>query len=256
MPRLKLIAGNWKMYPADAQGALDLLRPLRSRLAAFTKTQVVIVPPFTALHLAVGVLKDSRAKLGAQNLHWENTGAFTGEVSAPMLKAAGCDYVIIGHSERREKFGESNENVHKKIQAALKHELTPIVCVGETLPQREAGVQQEIVREQVTEALRGMAEASLAQVVLAYEPVWAIGTGRTATPAQVQEMHQFIRALLADTFSTAVADRMLLLYGGSVKPDNARDLLSQPDVDGALVGGASLNADAFAQIVQSAETPI
>lgn len=241
------------MNPADAEKSLDLLRQLKVRLTAFTKTHIVVIPPFTALHLTADVLKGAKIALGAQNLHWEETGAFTGEISAPMLKAAGCNYVIIGHSERRQYFGETNEDVRRKIQTALLHTLIPIVCVGETLSHREAGVMKEVVREQVLEALRGKDEASLKSVVIAYEPVWAIGTGRTATPAQAQEMHRFIRDLLSDTFSLAAADAMLILYGGSVKSSNADSLLRQPDIDGALVGGASLQADGFADIVKSAE---
>jgi len=256
MLRTKLIAGNWKMNPADCEGALDLLRQLRARLAPFVKTKMAVMPPFTALHLAADVLKSSKVAIGAQNLFGEDIGAYTGEVSAPMLKAVGCKYVIIGHSERRQYFGETNEDVHRKILAALKHDLTPIVCMGETLAQREAGVMKEVVKEQVTQALRGMDVAALKSVVIAYEPIWAIGTGKTATPTQAQEMHAFIRELLGEIFSLSLADSMLILYGGSVKADNAAALLGQPDIDGALVGGASLQADAFAEIVKSAELVI
>ncbi|MFH1862206.1 MAG: triose-phosphate isomerase [bacterium] len=251
--RTKFIAGNWKMFPATGSEALELLRQLRVKLAPFSKTQIAVCPPCTALYQAAEILKSTRIELGAQNLHWEDTGAYTGEISAPMLKAVGCKFVIIGHSERREHFGETNQNVHRKTQAALKHDLTPIVCVGETLEQREAGVFKEVVREQVTEAFREMSTVAMQKIVIAYEPVWAIGTGRTATPAQAQEMQLFIRDLLAELFNQTVADAKLILYGGSVKPENARELLRQPDIDGALVGGASLNAQTFAEIVRSGE---
>ncbi len=253
MGRKKLIAGNWKLNPADADATLELLRQLKARLAPFTKIQMAVMPPFTALHLAVDVLKGTRIAVGGQNLYWEDTGAFTGEISAPMLKSAGCQYVVIGHSERRQFFGETDESVHRKIAAALKHGLTPIVCVGETLSEREAGVMKDVVREQVTQALRGMNEKEIRRIVIAYEPVWAIGTGRTATPTQAQEMHRFIRDLLAEMHSLALADSVLILYGGSVKADNAAALMGQPDIDGALVGGASLQAAGFTEIVKSAE---
>jgi triosephosphate isomerase len=253
MGRKKLIAGNWKLNPADANATLDLLRQLKARLAPFTKTQMAVMPPFTALHLAVEVLKSSRVAVGAQDLFWEDNGAYTGEISAPMLKSAGCQYVVIGHSERRQYFGETDETVHRKIAAALKHGLTPIICVGETLSEREAGVMKEVVREQVAQALRGMDEKEIRRIVIAYEPVWAIGTGKTATPTQAQEMHRFIRDLLAEMHNLALADSVLILYGGSVKADNAADLLGQGDIDGALVGGASLQAASFAEIVKAAE---
>ncbi|RJP76903.1 MAG: triose-phosphate isomerase [Candidatus Zixiibacteriota bacterium] len=253
MARTILIAGNWKLNPADDAGALELLRQLKNRLAPFTRTEVAVMPPFTMLHLAAQILKDSRLALGAQNLYWEATGAFTGEISAPMLKAAGCKYVIIGHSERRQLFGETDATVARKIPAALQAGLVPVVCVGETLEQRESGQAQAVVHEQVRQALSGLPEAALRTLVIAYEPVWAIGTGRNATPEQAQEMHRFIRDLITDTTSAAVADELRILYGGSVKPDNARDLLGRPDIDGALVGGASLKAETFAAIVESGE---
>jgi len=251
--RPKLIAGNWKMHPADGKGALELLRQLRARLAPFSRVKIAVCPPFTILHQAAVILKDTRVTLGAQNLHWEETGAYTGEISPSMLRAAGCSYVIIGHSERRQYFSETNENIQRKIKAAISHNLSPIVCVGETLSQREAGVMKDVVREHIREALRGMDEEALREVIIAYEPVWAIGTGKTATPSQAQEMHLFIRETLSDMFDLPLSDSILILYGGSVKPENARDLLGQPDIDGALVGGASLNAVSFAQIVRSGE---
>jgi len=251
--RTKFIAGNWKLNPADSEKTLELCRQLRARLSPFSRVKIAVCPPYTALHLAAEVFKNTRIALGAQDLYWEDTGAYTGEISAPMLKSSGCTYVIIGHSERRQYFGETNETVRRKTEAALKHGLIPIVCVGETLDQREAGVMEEVVREHVTEALRGMNEAELQNLVIAYEPVWAIGTGKTASPQQAQGMHNFIRAILTENFSKGTADKLLILYGGSVKPDNAADLLGQPDIDGALVGGASLKAESFAAIVKSGE---
>ena len=253
MARKKLIAGNWKLNPADANATLELLRQLKARLAPFTKTQLAVMPPFTALHVAADVLKSTHIAVGAQNLFWEDSGAYTGEISAPLLKSAGCKYVIIGHSERRQYFGETNETVHRKIGAALKHGLTPMVCVGETLSEREAGIMKEVVREQVTQALQGMDETEVRRIVIAYEPVWAIGTGKNATPDQAQEMHRFIRELLTDLYSVTLADSIQILYGGSVKADNAVSLLQQTDIDGALVGGASLQAEGFAEIVKAAE---
>ncbi|TKJ41880.1 triose-phosphate isomerase [candidate division LCP-89 bacterium B3_LCP] len=251
--RTKFIAGNWKLNPVDGQQARDLCRQLKARLAPFSKTMIAVCPPFVGLGMVNEAFRDTNIAVGAQNLYWEETGAFTGEISAPMIKSAGCTYVIIGHSERRQYFGETNETVRLRTQAALKADLLPIVCVGETLNERESGVLKEVVSEQIREGLRGFSEAEISKVVVAYEPVWAIGTGKTASPAQAQEMHQYIRELLAEVFSQSIADKMLILYGGSVKPENATDLLSQADIDGALVGGASLKADSFAGIVSSAE---
>lgn len=253
MKRKKFIAGNWKLNPADEQSCLDLLRQLKSRLEPFTKVEIAVCPPFTALHQAAQMLKETRIRWGAQDLFWEDAGAFTGEVSAPMLKALGCRYVIVGHSERRQYFGEKDEDVRRKAKAALRHHITPIVCVGETLEQREAEKHFEVVRGQVQEALSGLSEEELAAIVVAYEPVWAIGTGKTATPEQAQQMHEYIRKILSEMYHRAAADRIPILYGGSVKPDNARDLLRQQDIDGALVGGASLKAGDFAEIVRAGE---
>jgi triosephosphate isomerase len=254
MSRTKLIAGNWKLNPVDDKGALELLRQLRTRLAPFTKAGIAVMPPFTMLHLAVDILKDTRIAVGGQNLSGEESGAFTGEVSAPMLKSAGCEYVIIGHSERRQFFNETDQGVNRKIMAALKHALNPIVCVGETLEQREAGQEESVVREQVVQALSEIKTTEIHPVIIAYEPVWAIGTGRTASPTQAQAMHLFIRRSVEELYDAQIAQAMLILYGGSVKPDNARELLSQKDIDGALVGGACLKADSFAEIVAAGES--
>jgi triosephosphate isomerase len=249
----KFIAGNWKLNPVDTGKTLELSRQLRARLAPFTKTKVAVCPPYVTIAAVKDIFKETRVEIGGQNLYWEDSGAYTGEISAPMLKSAGCSYVIIGHSERRQYFGETNETVHSKIKAALKHDLRPIVCVGETLEERDSGVLKDVVREQVTTALRGMDEEILGDLVIAYEPVWAIGTGRTATPEQAQEMHQFIRGLLAEAINEAFSATTIILYGGSVKPENSAELLQQSDIDGALVGGASLDADSFAAIVKSGE---
>ncbi len=251
MARRPLIAGNWKMYGARAD-TLALLSALREQLttSVLTDREVVVAPPFTSLLTAAQLLTGSPIRLAAQNLHWEPQGAFTGEVSGPMLKDAGCSHVIIGHSERRQYCGETEEQVARKVRAAQQHGLTPIICVGETLEERENGSTMAVIARQVRGALQGQEKSVLAALILAYEPVWAIGTGRTATPAQAQEVHAAIRATLASLVDQATADAVRLLYGGSVKPDNVDSLMAQADIDGALVGGASLQADSFARIVR------
>ena len=250
MARRPVIAGNWKMYGTRTE-TLALLSALKEKL---TKTvladrEVVLAPPFTSLTTAAQVLLGSSLRLAAQSLHWEPQGAFTGEVSGPMLKELGCSYVIIGHSERRQYCGETDEHVARKVKAAQQSGLTPIICVGETLEERESGATMTIIGRQVRGALQGQEKATLTALILAYEPVWAIGTGRTATPAQAQEVHAAIRSTLADLADQPTADAVRLLYGGSVKPDNIDGLMAQADIDGALVGGASLQADSFARIV-------
>jgi len=231
--------------------AIPLLSALKERLARaqLSDREVVVAPPFTVLETAAHLLISSPIRLAAQNLHWEPQGAFTGEVSGPMLKELGCSYVIIGHSERRQYFGETDEQIAKKVSAAQQHGLTPIVCVGETLEERENGSTLAIITRQVRGALHDQDKAAIASLVIAYEPVWAIGTGRTATPTQAQEVHAAIRALLVDIAGQEAAAAVRLLYGGSVKPDNIDGLMAQTDIDGVLVGGASLQADAFARIV-------
>ncbi len=248
--RKPIIAGNWKMYKTAAE-ALALVNALKAELLAVKDVEVVICPPFTALYAVSTILQDSNIQLGAQNVHWEKEGAFTGEISAGMLKEMSVRNVIVGHSERRQFFGETNEGVNKRAKAALANGIRPIVCVGEMLADREAGKTEAVVRDHVTGSLAGFTKDDMLQTVIAYEPVWAIGTGRTATPAQAQEVHAFIRELLAAKFDPQVAAKVRLQYGGSVKPANAKELLSQPDVDGALVGGACLVAKDFAQIVKS-----
>jgi triosephosphate isomerase len=233
------------MYKTAGE-AEQLVLDLRTRLQG--DVQIAVAPPFTALAAAKAALEGSDIQLFAQNCHHEKQGAFTGEVSAPMLVDIGCDGVILGHSERRQYFGETDEGVNKKLKAALEVNLQPIVCVGETLAEREAGKTWDVVSRQVRGALAGLSTAQVARVTLAYEPVWAIGTGKVATTAQAQEVHGQIRGLLRELAAPA-ADQVRIQYGGSVKPDNAADLLAQPDIDGALVGGASLKADDFARIV-------
>lgn len=246
--RRPLIAGNWKMYGTRPE-AEQLLSALTTQITGLADREVVVAPPFTALETAARVLAGSPLRLAAQNLHWEPQGAFTGEVSGAMLKELGCTYVILGHSERRQYFGETDEHVARKVRAAQRDGLVPIVCVGETLAERERGEMLTVITRQVQGALQGQEKAAIAAFVIAYEPVWAIGTGRTATPAQAQEVHAAIRATLGTRSDQQTADAVRILYGGSVKPDNVDGLMVQADIDGALVGGASLQAEAFARIV-------
>jgi len=249
--RRKFVCGNWKMHrtAAEARALVAELRGLADGLAE--KVDVAVAPPFTALAAAAEALRGSRIALAAQDVHWEAQGAFTGEVSAPMLKEIGCAHVIVGHSERRQLFGETDESVNRKAKAVLAAGLAPIVCVGETLAEREAGRTLEVVSRQVRGGLAGLPADGVGWLTVAYEPVWAIGTGKTATTAQAQEVHAAIRALLRE-LAGGVADQVRIQYGGSVKPDNAAELLAQPDVDGALVGGASLKAGDFSQILKGA----
>jgi triosephosphate isomerase len=251
VPRKKFVCGNWKMHrtAAEARALVAELRGLAEGLAE--KVDVAVAPPFTALAAAADALRGSRIALAAQDVHWEAQGAFTGEVSAPMLKEIGCAHVIVGHSERRQLFGETDEGVNRKAKAVLGAGLAPIVCVGETLAEREAGRTLEVVSRQVRGGLAGLPADQVGRLTVAYEPVWAIGTGKTATAAQAQEVHAAIRALLRELAGGA-ADQVRIQYGGSVKPDNAAELLAQPDVDGALVGGASLKAGDFSQILKGA----
>jgi triosephosphate isomerase (TIM) len=249
--RKKFVCGNWKMH-RTADEARALAREVRAGAEALAdRVDVAIAPPFTALFAAAAELAGSRIGLAAQNLHWESQGAFTGEVSAPMLVNAGCRHVLCGHSERRQFFGDTDEAVRRKAKAALEAGLHPIVCVGEILSEREGGRTLEVVGRQVRAALSGLTPEQVGALTLAYEPVWAIGTGKTATSAQAQEVHAALRAILRE-LAPAAADAVRILYGGSVKPDNAAELMSQPDVDGALVGGASLKALDFTGIIQGA----
>jgi triosephosphate isomerase (TIM) len=246
--RRPLLAGNWKMYGTRAE-AERLLSALKPEVTGLSDREVVVAPPFTALETAARLLAGSPIRLAAQNLHWEPQGAFTGEVSGPMLKELGCLYVLIGHSERRQYFAEGDEQVARKVKAAQRDGLVPIVCVGETLQERERGETLTVIRRQIHDGLQGQEKAALAALVIAYEPVWAIGTGRTATPDQAQEVHAAIRATLAAMADQTTADAVRILYGGSVKADNVDGLMAKADIDGALVGGASLQAESFARIV-------
>ncbi|MGQ9547532.1 MAG: triose-phosphate isomerase [Roseiflexus sp.] len=246
--RTPLLAGNWKMYKTTGE-ARELVEGLLHGLGDVGDRKVLVCPPFTALHTVRDLVQGTPIALGAQDVYIEPQGAFTGAISPVMLRDLGCAYVIVGHSERRAIFGESDELIGKKVRAALAHDLTPILCVGETKPQRDAGEADAIVVAQVRAALVGMTPDQIGRIVIAYEPVWAIGTGDTATPADAQAMHATIRQTLGELAGAGVAAAINILYGGSVKPDNIDDLMAQPDIDGALVGGASLKADSFLRIV-------
>lgn len=247
--RRPLIAGNWKMYKTPDEAA-ETARQLAERVAGVTEVDIMIAPTYTALVPVFEVIQNSPVGLGAQNLFWENEGAYTGEISAPMLKAVGCEYGIIGHSERRQYFGESDETVNKKIQAAIQVGLKPVFCVGETEKERESEQTLSVLDKQIKKGLEGLVSGQLDTLIIAYEPVWAIGTGKTASDDQAQEVHQFIRSLVEKNFGTTLSDSIRILYGGSVKPDNVAGLMSMPDIDGALVGGASLDAESFSKIVR------
>jgi triosephosphate isomerase len=247
--RRPLIAGNWKMYKTSAE-AVDFVKKFLTLVSGVADRDVMIAPAFTALEALAAALKGTEVGLGAQDVFWEAEGAFTGQVSPPMLTAAGCRYVIIGHSERRQFFGETDDTVNRKIRAALKSGLIPVMCVGESEKQREAGQTFSILDKQVKDGLRSFVSDELGSLVIAYEPVWAIGTGKTATAAQAEETHAYIRSLIKGLFGADVAALMRVLYGGSVKPENASELMAMADIDGALVGGASLNPDSFSKIVK------
>ncbi|WP_322488932.1 triose-phosphate isomerase [Chloroflexus sp.] len=246
--RTPLIAGNWKMYKTIGE-ATALVRDLLAGLGPLADREAIVCPPFTALAALAPLVAGSQLGLGAQNLYPEAQGAFTGEVSPVMLADIGCRYVIVGHSERRQYFGESDAFVNRKLRAALAHGLRPIVCVGESKPQRDSGQAEPIVTAQVRAALVEVTSAQMADVVIAYEPIWAIGTGDTATPADAQAMHAAIRATLTELYGAEIAATVRIQYGGSVKPDNIDELMAQPDIDGALVGGASLQAASFLRII-------
>lgn len=247
--RIPIIAGNWKMNKTTSE--------TRAFCSEFIKlidnvkgVEIVIAPPFTALSAAGDVIKNSAIKLSAQNIFWEEKGAYTGEISPLMLKEIGCGYCIIGHSERRQYFGETDETVNKKIKAALKHDIMPIFCIGEILKEREENRTMDVIDRQLKGGLKDLSESDISRIVIAYEPVWAIGTGKTATPQQAQEAHRFIRDFIRKKAGYKAADGIRILYGGSVTPENIKDLMAQDDIDGALVGGASLKPDSFAAIVR------
>ncbi|MFZ7121266.1 MAG: triose-phosphate isomerase [Eubacteriaceae bacterium] len=244
--RKPIIAGNWKMNNDKAtteKFLQDIIKKLQN-----VEIEVVICPVFTSLDSAIEILKDSDVKVGAQNMHWDKSGAFTGEISGEMLKEIGVDYVIIGHSERREYFNETDETVNKKLIKALKIGITPIVCVGESLAQRESGVQRDIVTNQIKIALKNVSQHQMPEIVIAYEPIWAIGTGKTATSEQAEEVCKWIRECIAELYTEDISEKVRIQYGGSVKTNNIAELMSMPNIDGALVGGASLKLD-FAEII-------
>jgi triosephosphate isomerase (TIM) len=246
--RTPFVAGNWKMFKTVAE-TVKYVKEFRNLVKDIDDVEIVVAPPFTALHAAAEAARNSNVGIAAQDLHWEREGAFTGEISAGMIAEAGAEYVIIGHSERRTSFGETDASVNRKIAAAFAGGLTPIVCVGETLDQRERNETFAVLDRQIRDGLDGVTSDQLVQLVIAYEPVWAIGTGRNATPGQAAEAHGHIRKRLQQWFGAQPSELCRIVYGGSVKPENIRDLASQPDVDGALVGGASLDVKAFSDIV-------
>jgi len=249
--RKTIIAGNWKMYKTLREGQ-ELVIALRRELYQIEDVDIVVCPPYTLLAYLADALETSNILIGAQDLYWQDEGAFTGEVSPVMLKDIGCKFVIIGHSERRQYFGETNESVNNKIKAALKHDLTPIVCVGETLSQRESDKTFKVLDDHIENGLKDITDIDILKIVIAYEPVWAIGTGKNATPQQAQEAQKYIRDLLRKMYNDDIADTVRIQYGGSVKPENITELMREPDVDGALVGGASLKIETFTEIVRKA----
>lgn len=247
--RKKLIAGNWKMYKTPEQ-TVAFLRDFLPMVQDHTRDEIVVCPPFVDLQTAVEAAGGSNVAVGAQNVHWEKEGAFTGEISAPMLTAVKVTHVIIGHSERRQYFGETDDTVNRRLEIALEYGLTPITCIGEVLEEREAGLTEDVLRRQCIRAFNGISAKKAAKLVIAYEPVWAIGTGKTATPEMASDAHAVIRYEAEKVFGAEFAQQMRILYGGSVKPDNATALMSQEEIDGALVGGASLDPASFARIVK------
>jgi triosephosphate isomerase len=253
--RTPMIAGNWKMN-LSLEESKTLISQIKDAITNLEGVGVLVSPPFTSLPEVKRAIGESEIRLAGQNLHWESSGAYTGEISAGMLVEAGCTHVILGHSERRTLFGETSEMVDFKVKAAVGAGLTPIVCIGETLEEREGGRTFEVIKEQLDESLKNFREGKImpSSNILAYEPVWAIGTGKTATPEQAQEAHQFIRQWVSENFDGETANDVRILYGGSVNPDNAKDLMSRPDIDGALVGGASLKAYLFIPIIRFRES--
>lgn len=253
MSRKVIIAGNWKMNKTAAEGKA-LVAALKPLVAGINDVEIVVCPTFTSLAAVVEAAKGSNVKVGAQNVHWAESGAFTGEISAAMLKEIGVEYVIIGHSERRQFFGETDATVNSRTKAALAAGLIPLVCIGELLEEREGNRTEAVLDRQIRQGLAGMSAADMSKVVIAYEPVWAIGTGKTATPAMAQETHAFVRSVLKDMFGAAVAETVRIQYGGSMKPENAAELVAECDIDGGLIGGASLKADSFADLIKNSRS--
>lgn len=252
MNRLPFIAGNWKMNKTVGE-ALELVKALKVSLSGVEGVEVAVAPPFTALYPVAQELRNSIIELAAQNLFWEEKGAYTGEVSPLMLREVGCQYVIIGHSERRQYFGETDETVNRKIRSAIRSDLKVIFCIGETLEEREGGKTFSVIERQLVEGLKGIEEEMMGKIVIAYEPVWAIGTGRTASPQQAGEVHRFIREKIEKLYSKRTSETLRIQYGGSVTPENIKALMAEPGIDGALVGGASLKAETFTRIVRFKE---
>jgi len=249
-----VVAGNWKMYKTISE-ARELTAEIVSQAAGLSGASLILIPPFTAIQEVKKTTGDSRVRVGGQDLFWEEEGAFTGEISPCQLREAGCDFVLVGHSERRQIFGETDEMVRKKVLAALRHDLIPIVCLGENLEERKNGQTLNKIKNQLENSLFGLPEEEFKRVILAYEPIWAIGTGQNATPEQAEEVHGYIRQLIADRYGKSLSACAIILYGGSVKPANAFSLIKEKDVDGFLVGGASLNAGSFLGIVREASRP-
>ncbi|MBY9005423.1 MAG: triose-phosphate isomerase [Candidatus Lokiarchaeota archaeon] len=250
--RIPIIGGNWKMHrgiPKDAKEMLEALIPL---VKDVRNVDIVIVPPFTALSI-IDIVEGTNIKIGAQNMYFEEKGAFTGEISPLFLKEIGCEYVVLGHSERRDIFKENDELINKKLKKALSMELKPIVCIGEHLEDREQGKTKEIIKGQFEGTFNGISKEEITKIVIAYEPIWAIGTGKTATPEQADEVHQYIRELLGNNYDKQTAESVRIQYGGSVKPNNASELFQKENIDGGLVGGASLDANSFADIIKAAQ---
>jgi len=252
MARIPLMAGNWKMNKT-VEEAIDLVKQLKGAISGIKEVEVAVAPAFTALHAVSKELKDSTVRLAAQNVFWEEKGAFTGEVSPLMLKEMGCVYVIVGHSERRQFFAETDETVNRRMKTVIAHGMKPIFCIGEMLKEREENRTFSVVERQIEGGLKNIKENDVKTVVIAYEPVWAIGTGKTATPQQAEEVHRFIRQKLEKLYSRGVAEAIRIQYGGSVTPENVKNLMDQEDIDGALVGGASLKSDSFSKIVRFRE---
>ena len=249
--RRTVIAGNWKMNKTAAE-AIEFVEAFKPLVSDASDVEIVVCPVFTALSATVEAAKGSNIGVGAQNIHWEESGAFTGEISAAMLKEIGVEYVIIGHSERRQYFGETDETVNKRLKAALAANLIPMVCVGELLEERESGKTESVIDTQVKGAFDGISASDAELTIVAYEPVWAIGTGKTATPEMAEETHAYIRKVLSDIYSTETAEKIRIQYGGSMKPGNSAELIAQPDIDGGLVGGAALKPDSFAELIKNA----
>lgn len=252
MPRIPIVAANWKMYKGGPNEAAELAGGLLAPLGSLSQVECVLCPPFTALGVVAQVIRGSQIGLGAQNLYPEAQGAFTGEISGAFLKQMGCTYCILGHSERRTLFKEPDEFINRKVKSAIASGLRPILCCGETEAERDQGVTEQVVKRQLTKGLEGVPAEQARQIVITYEPIWAIGTGRTAKAEDAEAVHRFIRSLLAELYSADLAEGTRIQYGGSVKPENAKELFAQPNIDGGLIGGASLKVDSFSAIVKAA----